>query len=99
MAMAGRVTRRRRVTYIPYIPRFGPTQQLDPLLQPILFPHLLQLHHLGAVPAHQEPDIGKGGADARGGSDEEVDAFSVDEAGDDYYCYYPSAALSLSLRE
>lgn len=76
------------MTYGGHHLRLDVPNELDPFLQPTRLPHLLQLDHLGSVAADHEPDVGEQPADMGGGGDQEVDAFAVDEPGDDddRYC-------------
>jgi hypothetical protein len=54
----------------------------------ISFAHLEEVDEFWTVAADEEADVGECGADAGGGGYEEVDAFSVCQAGedDDGYC-------------
>jgi hypothetical protein len=58
-------------------------KELNPVVQRILFAHLLELDHLWSIAADDEAHEGKKGTDVRRRGNEQVDALTVDETRDD----------------
>lgn len=62
-------------------------EQLDFVLEEAPLEHLLEVDGFGAGAGDDEANVGVEGEDAGEGGDEEVGAFVVEEAGDDYDGY------------